>query len=462
MSKQNNLAEPVRAQLDSDSRLLSADPPLMRLHLRSGGREDGPLAIPQLAEMCRLSKRLGMNLSRPVKAANEDSVIDMWVEIKLGSDQSDNGFEIAIMDWRESDAPVVDVDSGQRQRDFDRLNDRGSIRTDASLRVMSLFLPGDAGAAEQSVGRDLLDIFEFVPPSGKQELTDSIAERQPVRKVRLRQHQGMKSLYEVTGQPLIDSAGLYSGYRFSLEREKEQDPQTEVDASRKGSLIGESLFGAQLGPALRQPLGKIIANAETIGNQLVGPLRGNYADYANDIADAGRHLLALVDDLSDLEAIERDNFTVAVDDIDLVDLAHRAAGLLAVKAADHQMRIDVPSRDSEVPAQGEFRRVLQILVNLVGNAIRYSPDGSVVKIQVEAGEETVSVAVTDQGDGIAKEDQLRIFEKFERLGRSGDGGSGLGLFISRRLADAMNGHLTVESKIGHGTTFTLSLPARNK
>jgi signal transduction histidine kinase len=105
---------------------------------------------------------------------------------------------------------------------------------------------------------------------------------------------------------------------------------------------------------------------------------------------------------------------------------------------------------------------LQILVNLIGNAIRYSPDGSVIKVRVSGDEEFARVSVTDQGDGIAAEDQDRIFKKFERLGRSGDGGSGLGLFISRRLAHAMGGSLTVDSVAGKGATFTLSLPHRKE
>jgi len=263
---------------------------------------------------------------------------------------------------------------------------------------------------------------------------------------------------------LIDNDGLFSGYRFTLEREDDPEAQNinaePIRDMEQGGLISDSLFGSQLGPALRQPLGKIIANAETIGSRLEGPLRGDYSNYAKDIASAGRHLMDLVNDLSDLEAIQRTNFTVAEDDIDLVDLGYRAAGLLAVKAADHQIRIDLPGKDTEVPVKGEFRRVLQILVNLIGNAIRYSPDGSVIKLQVMRGDEFSAITVRDQGDGIAAKDQQRIFEKFERLGRSNDGGSGLGLFISRRLADAMDGSLTVESADGKGSKFKLSLPTR--
>src|SRR5690606_32875000 len=106
-----------------------------------------------------------------------------------------------------------------------------------------------------------------------------------------------------------------------------------------------------------------------------------------------------------------------------------------------------------------FRRVLQIRLNLLGNAIRYSPEGSRIWLRVGSEGERAFVTVADQGEGLSEEQQARAFEKFERLGRSGDGGSGLGLYISRRLARAMGGELTVESAPGQGARFMLDLPA---
>lgn len=466
MSLPGNLAEPVRGQLDAEGRLISADPPLLRLHLHCGGYEGGPLAVPQLLSLCRLSKQLDMDLSRAVQAADEDNLIDMWVETRIQREDSPATIAINIIDWKESPAPESNREEPGRRRDFDILNGRGSIRTDASLRIMALSFPGDLDAIENYIGHSLLDVIDFVEPSKQSVMVESISERQPVRGQHVRQRQGNRSFFILSGQPLIDNEGLFSGYRFSLEIDQEREAEKQskeapINLSRS-DLISDSLFGSQLGPALRQPLGKIIANAETIGSRLEGPLRGDYSDYAKDIASAGRHLMDLVNDLSDLEAIQRTSFSVAADDIDLVDLAHRAAGLLAVKAADHQIRIDLPEKDAEIPVKGEFRRVLQILVNLIGNAIRYSPDGSVIKLQVAKADDVSSVSVRDQGDGIAEEDHQRIFEKFERLGRSGDGGSGLGLFISRRLAEAMDGSLTVESSPGKGATFKLSLPTRTE
>ena len=131
-----------------------------------------------------------------------------------------------------------------------------------------------------------------------------------------------------------------------------------------------------------------------------------------------------------------------------------------MKASDRKIRIDAPAPEESLPATGEFRRSLQILVNLVGNAIRYSPDGSMLWIRAERNEEWAKIIVADQGRGIAPEDQEKIFDKFERLGRDEAGGSGLGLYISRRLARAMQGDVTVESAPGQGARFTLRLKAR--
>lgn len=465
MSTARKLAEPVRGQVDADGLLLSADPLLMRLHLRCGGKEGGPLAVPELAALCRLSRRLGMNLSRPVQASDDDCRIEMWVETRLASPEKDQPLSLSIIDWKEYSHDESDKLDPARDRDFDRLEGRGAIRTDTGLRIIAQQMPGNVARNFDAIGQSLLDIYDVIPPSAHAKLLEAVAERQPIRNQRVRQKSGAQALFLLQGQPLIDKAGLFAGYRFTATPDdptEDQETGGSDSTGVSGKLISDSLFGMQLGPALRQPLGKIIANAETISGKLEGPLRGDYASYAKDIASAGRHLLDLVNDLSDLEAIERPEFTVASDDIDLIDLAHRAAGLLAVKAADHQIRIELPDKDQKLPARGEFRRSLQILVNLIGNAIRYSPDGSVIKLAVAADQGFARISVSDQGDGIAAEDQERIFEKFERLGRSGDGGSGLGLFISRRLARAMGGSLAVESAAGEGSTFILSLPEREK
>jgi signal transduction histidine kinase len=172
-------------------------------------------------------------------------------------------------------------------------------------------------------------------------------------------------------------------------------------------------------------------------------------------------LLGLVDDLIDLQAVERPDFRIEAESIDLADIARRAAGLLGVRARDRSVKIDPPASDEALPVRGDFRRALQIMVNLVGNAVRYSPEGSSVWVRCEEEGDLAAVIVADQGKGIDPADHDRIFAKFERVDQSEPGGSGLGLYISRQLARAMGGDITVDSAPGQGARFVLTLPSAN-
>ena len=222
-------------------------------------------------------------------------------------------------------------------------------------------------------------------------------------------------------------------------------------------------FGKRLDAALRGPLDRIVANAETIRAQADGPLRRDYAAYAADIATAGRHLLALVGDLVDLQAIERPDFRIAPEPIDLADVARRAAGLLGVRAADRGIRIDRPGDDERGAGDGRFPPRA---------ADPRQPDRQCGALFARGRHAVGALRGGRAGDGawprsssptrargIAPEDQARIFDKFERVDPSEPGGTGLGLYISRRLARAMGGDITVDSAPGQGARFVLTLPA---
>jgi signal transduction histidine kinase len=258
------------------------------------------------------------------------------------------------------------------------------------------------------------------------------------------------------GKPECGEAGIVTGYSGGFRWAFAQDEQESSDPQNDGQ---DPQFSSRLDAALRRPLGRIIANADEIAAQEDGALREDYAGYAGDIAVAGRHLLGLVDDLSDLQAVERPGFRVDTERLDLADVARRAASLLGVRASDRNVQIDPPDTDETLWAKADFRRALQIMVNLVGNAVRYSPPESMVWIRAEEEGDIVALIVADQGKGIAIEDQERIFEKFERVDTSEPGGSGLGLYISRQLARAMGGDISVDSAPGLGARFVLTLPA---
>jgi signal transduction histidine kinase len=258
---------------------------------------------------------------------------------------------------------------------------------------------------------------------------------------------------------LIDGGGRFVGFRGSANSLGGGSAAPSA-APAPMAAAEASAFSERLDKALRAPLAHIIANAETIGAQPEGPIRTDYAAYAGDIATAGRHLLALVDDLVDLQAIERPGFAAEPEEIDLADVARRAAGLLAVRAAERGVRIDAPAAFDTLPATGEFKRALQIVMNLLTNAIRYTPDGGSVWIRTDREGDLAALIVADQGKGIAPEDQARVFEKFERVDPSEPGGTGLGLYIARRLARAMGGDIALDSAPGQGARFTFTLKLR--
>ncbi|WP_066549243.1 MULTISPECIES: sensor histidine kinase [unclassified Sphingomonas] len=458
-----NIASPAMeiaiARLDRDGALLEADTRLAALNQRAGGAVGQPLAVPQLATIVRLAGRLGIGISRIVVAADGDDDLELMVRAEPDGD----GVRLEVGGWhvqRGWRAPTLDAD---RDRDFLRADADWLWETDAALRLVHLssqaaFRHGFDPAS--LLGQPLTRLFALVDNGeGAFPILAAVAAQS--------RFEGQEARLRLTGEPVvlaatprIDPGGRFAGFAGAARIVTPDVVDPPADDADPDHATLPPQFGARLDKALRGPLARIIANADSIAAQFEGPLSSDYVDYASDIANAGRHLLTLIEDLVDLQAIERPDFTVSLEAIDLADLARRAAGLLSVRAAEAQVRIDRPDADEQLAATGDFHRVLQILVNLIGNAVRYSPTGGMVWLRIERDGDRACVIVADQGKGIAPEDHERIFSKFERLDPTEPGGSGLGLYIARALARSMGGDILVDSAPGQGARFVLTLPAR--
>jgi nitrogen-specific signal transduction histidine kinase len=453
------MSEIVTATVDAAGHLIAADPRLEALHRDAGGEPGGRVAIPQIATLARLARTLAIPVSRPVMVADGNRTLDLHVRARL----SEGLVYLAVTGWDNVVIPEPDdmTESG-REHDFARLEADGAWETDRNLRVTRLSGGVDAnfGAGFGNFqGKPFAAVFALMQDDdGDVPLLAALAQRVAFKGQRAELAGLGQHVVEIAGEPVFDAAGHFSGLRGTLTRLGHSSNAGDADSG--ASAVVHDGFAERLDTALRTPLGRIVSNADAIGEQGAGPLRHDYVDYSKDIASAGRHLLGLVDDLVDLQAIERSDFKVETERLDLADVARRAAGLLSVRAADKHVKIDRPDDDEELIASGDFRRVLQILVNLIGNAVRYSPEGSMVWIRTEVEEDLAVIVVADQGQGIALQDQDRIFVKFERVDPSEPGGSGLGLYISRRLARAMGGDITVDSAPGFGARFALTLPIR--
>lgn len=447
----------ARARSDAQDRLVHADEPLLGMQLRNGGELPGIIAAPALLDLVRRARHFGLRLAAPVTAQDGGEKITAWVEVTPTPDA--DGCDIAIASWRTEPVPAMLRDAEEaRQRDIVRHVAELSLRLNSRQDVLAVDCRADdlrtlAARIADGTGRPWTDFAELPGNTHQQPLHWRLLDGTRVR-LDGSDREWVVHLFP-QGRPDQGIAG------FELHFTSDTPPPDPVpDADMPGARAGAANgMGRDIAPVLRQPIARIIANAETIRTRLAGPLADEYEACAADIASAGEHLLALIDDLADLEVVEDEQFSTAPDRIDLADLARRAAGILGVRARERGIALDAPRDGESVPAIGEFRRVLQVLLNLVGNAIRYTPEGSQVWLRVEREGDRARIVVADQGEGLSEEQQARVFEKFERLGRSGDGGSGLGLYISRRLARAMDGDLTVDSAPGQGARFILDLPA---
>ena len=442
----------ARARTDARDRLIEAEEPLASFHLRAGGEVPGALVTPALIELVRKSRVYGLRIARVIRAQDESEQVTAWVEVRPEGE----GAAIAIADWQAE--PLRPASSSQTERDrlaLVRQIAGLSARLGPSHELLSVEC--DAGDLTDLAQRMHTGIGEpwmkFVTPSGG-------ARQQPLHWRLLDGASvdipGSNRRWTVNlvalGKPQPGSKG-FELYLVPQQAEAEPAPKADRKVDRTSGI------GRDIAPVLRQPVSRIIANAETIRTQLAGPLAEEYSNYAADISSAGEHLLALIDDLTTLELVEDEDFETAPDRIDLADVARRAVGILGVRGAERGITLNAPQSSEGVPAIGEFRRVLQILLNLVGNAIRHSPEGGAVRIHTEHEGDRARITVADEGEGLDEDQQAKVFAKFERLGRTGDGGSGLGLYISRRLAEAMGGALTVESAKGQGARFVLELPS---
>ncbi|MBX7481201.1 sensor histidine kinase [Qipengyuania qiaonensis] len=451
----------AHAKADADGRLVEADEVLARLQRACGGSIGSRIAIPELLALVEKAQRYGLRLARQFEAVDGENRVTAWVEIapSIGGSGESDGSTIDVVNWHTDELPPEnETDAARRRVEINRHLADCTARLDSNQRLLAIDteapdLAEFAHVALANVGKPWTDFVRLPGNAHQQPLhwrlldgtqcdIDGSARRWTAH-------------LEPLGQPQPGSAG------FVLYLTADSPLAGAISEAEADGADGPS-FGRDLTPVLRQPINRIIANAETIRTKLAGPLADEYSSYAADIATAAQHLLALIDDLSDLEVVESEDFVTAPDRIELADVARRACGILGVRAREKGITLVAPPDGEGQLAIAEFRRVLQILLNLLGNAIRYSPNESQVWIRLDRIGNRALITVADQGHGLEKEQQEQIFEKFERLGRSGDGGSGLGLYISRRIARAMDGDLTVESAPGQGARFTLAVPAADE
>jgi signal transduction histidine kinase len=240
------------------------------------------------------------------------------------------------------------------------------------------------------------------------------------------------------------------------------------DLSEKGRQLEaasrhKSEFLANMSHELRTPLNAILGFSEVLLERMFGDLNEKQAEFVQDILGSGRHLLALINDILDLSKVEAGRMELHLTPVNLPLAIESAVGLVRERASRHGIALSCAADDALEEVVADERKVRQILLNLLANAVKFTPDGGRVEVRAVRADTYAEIAVSDTGIGIAPQDQAAVFEEFRQVGGAQAQkreGTGLGLALAKRFVELHGGTIGVRSERGKGSTFTFTLPVR--
>ncbi|MCP5285858.1 MAG: CHASE domain-containing protein [Burkholderiaceae bacterium] len=276
--------------------------------------------------------------------------------------------------------------------------------------------------------------------------------------------QGAERTVRLDLSPLTDAQGRLHrvvgvvediGERLRLEASERARRAAEAASLAKSEFVG------RMSHELRTPLNAMLGFSQLLARDTTAPLSPHQRRWIDQVQDAGWHLLNMINDTLDLSLIESDALRLNPVALDPRALLEATLSLVAAAAEKRRLYVEPPACPVDVPpVLGDETRVKQILTNLLSNAVKYNVDGGRVAVDVAVDLGQVLFRVIDSGIGLTPEQTARLFQPFDRLGREGSGieGTGIGLVISRKLAERMGGSLTARGTPGQGSVFELRLP----
>lgn len=226
----------------------------------------------------------------------------------------------------------------------------------------------------------------------------------------------------------------------------------------------KSEFLANMSHELRTPLNAIMGFSEVIEQELLGPVGvAQYQEYAGDILESGKHLLGLINDILDFSRMEAGMLELLDQDVDVAELIESSVRMLKERASDGKLKLAVRIAKTLPHLRGDERRIRQILLNLLSNATKFTPDGGSVRITADADEKRgMRIRVVDTGIGIAEKDIDKVLAPFGQVRTRTTRlieGTGLGLPLTKTLVEEHGGELVLKSRPGEGTTITIRFPS---
>ena len=226
----------------------------------------------------------------------------------------------------------------------------------------------------------------------------------------------------------------------------------------------KSEFLANMSHELRTPLNAIIGFSEVLSERMFGEVNEKQAEYLSDILESGRHLLSLINDILDLSKIEAGRMELEFSEFNLHSTIEQTMMLVQERAVRRGIMLGRTIDERLGSIRADERKVKQVLLNLLSNALKFTPEGGKIGVWAAMNDGVAEISVADTGVGIAPEDQEKVFEEFRQVGTASKKveGTGLGLAISRKFIELHGGKIWVKSQVGSGSTFAFTLPLQEK
>jgi cell cycle sensor histidine kinase DivJ len=319
----------------------------------------------------------------------------------------------------------------------------GGLRADLVLRLTEL---GLLGAAEPETQAELETVLFTAAQGGRGAIRFPLA--------------GSDGVWLALVMSRSDDGRLIGVLRDATADQAREAELETARANAEALNVGKSRFLANMSHELRTPLNAIMGFSDIMRERIFGPLPVKYAEYAELIHDAGAHLLDLINDVLDMSKIEASKYELDLEDLDTREPVSAALRLMRLQADDAgvQLRGLLPSEPLEGLA--DRRALKQIVLNLVSNALKFTPGGGLVTVSLQAIAGALELSVADTGLGIAEGDLARLGRPYEQAGDAGQQskGTGLGLSLVRAFAELHGGEMSIESRLGEGTAVTVRLP----
>lgn len=280
----------------------------------------------------------------------------------------------------------------------------------------------------------------------------------------LRRMDGADVPVEQTIFPLTDENG--EQVVCGIIRDVQPDLAREAELARalheaEAASLAKSEFLATMSHELRTPMNAILGFSQVLRQQSFGPLNPKQERYVDNILGSGQHLLRLINEVLDLSRVESGHLDLILESVDVNALVQESLELMRQMAEQKGLRLHYCPDESLPTAYCDRGRLRQAAFNLLGNAVKFTPEGGEIRVEVYAEQDFLCLAVHDSGIGIEPKDLERIFGAFERVNSSysrQQEGSGLGLALTRKILRAQGGDVTASSQPGQGSQFVLRLP----